>query len=422
MRGDDAYRLWLAAADAAQEAGDAGRAARDLATATTTYYRMSGVFARLPAPAEPNAILARANELAGQDPAARAAVVLAECGALGDAFFADEGEPKAAAAETLALAERAVELARRVGDPLAECAALDALTGAQHRAGDTFGAAASARRRVDLVRDVPVTPASAAETIDVLVMASETSIGVGDLIAARQWGRQLRDLPLLAEVGHFATSRLLMAEALAGRGAEVIQDSRRFLDGWTRAGRPHAPSFGPAAAAVAMIHGLRGDDAAQSGWLAIIDDLGVPAQRRSGYSPTFDAVTLLHRGQAALALERLSPQDGALSKWLSWIWLHWHLALRAEAGVLAGHPEAARYVSAARPQVAGNPIATALVERADAMLEGDQERLLATATALETAGCLYQQARTFILAGGHSAATGNALLASLDLTPAAATG
>jgi len=74
MRGDDAYHLWQAGADAAQRAGDTAAAARDLATATTTYFRMSGVFARLPPPEEATALLTRARELAGDDPAGQAAV------------------------------------------------------------------------------------------------------------------------------------------------------------------------------------------------------------------------------------------------------------------------------------------------------------------------------------------------------------
>src|SRR5215472_11555929 len=422
MRGDDAYRLWQAAAAAAQRAADTAAAARDLATAATTYFRMSGVFARLPPPEEATALLARARGLAGDDPASQAAVVLAECGASGDAFFAEEAEPKTAASETTALAEQAVELARRLHDPLAESAALDALTGAQHRAGDTFAAAASARRRVGLLHSVPVAPGTAFELIDALLMATETSLGAGDLPSARQWGRQLRDLPLLAEVGHFATSRLLVADALAGHADDVIQASRRFLDAWTQAGRPRAPSFGPAAAAVAMVHGLRGDHAARDTWLAIIDQLGVTPERRSGYSPTFEAITLLHHGQAALALERLGTRRGELNKWLAWIWLHWHLALRTEAAVLAGHPDANHHLDAARPIVAGNPIATAILDRAAALLGGDDERLLTAAAAFETAGCPYQRARTLILAGGDTASTGNAALAGLGLTAAAATG
>jgi hypothetical protein len=50
-----------------------------------------------------------------------------------------------------ALAERAVRLAHRLDDPRAEGAALFALTAAQRREGDTFAAAATARRRVDLL-------------------------------------------------------------------------------------------------------------------------------------------------------------------------------------------------------------------------------------------------------------------------------
>jgi len=420
MRGDDTYHLWQAAADAAQRAGDAAAAAHDLATAATTYFRMSGVFARLPPPDEATALLTRARELAGDDPAGQAAVVLAECGALGDAFFAEEAEPKTAAPETTALAERAVELARRLHDPLAECAALDALTGAQHRAGDTFAAAASARRRVGLLDSVPVTPGTAFELIDTLLMATETSIGVGDLPTARQWGRQLRDLPLLAEVGHFATSRLLVADALAGHATDVITDSRRFLDAWAQAGRPRAPGLGQTAAAVAMIHGLRGDHAARDTWLALIDQLGVTPERLSGYSPTFDAITLLHRGQAPLALERLGTPTGQPNKWLTWIWLHWHVALRAEAAVLADHPGASHHLTAARPIVAGNPIATAILDRAAALLDDDTERLLTTAAAFQTAGCPYQRARTLILAGGDTAPAGHTALAGLGLSPAVA--
>jgi predicted ATPase/DNA-binding CsgD family transcriptional regulator len=421
MRGDDTYRLWRAAADAAQRAGDTAAAARDLATATTSYYRMSGVFAQLPSPDEAAALLTRSRELAGDDPGGQAAVVLAECAALGHAFFAKHAELKTAASETTALAEQAVELARRLDDPLAESAALYALTGAQHRAGDTFAAAATARRRVGLLHSVPVTPGSAFELIDALLMATATSIGVGALPAARQWGRQLRDLPLLAEVGHVATSRLLVADALAGHATDVILASRRFLDAWTQAGHPKAPSFGPAAAAVAMIHGLRDDHAARDNWLAIIDQLGVTAERRSGYSPAFDAIAHLHHGDAALALERLGTQTNEPNTWRTGIWLHWHIALRAEAAVLAGHPDA-NHLAAARPMVAGNPIATAILDRAAALLDDDHERLLTTATAFETAGCPYQRARTLILAGRDTAPTGNAALVDLGLAPAAATG
>jgi hypothetical protein len=67
--------------------------------------------------------------------------------------------------------------------------------------------------------------------------------------------------------------------------------------------------------------------------------------------------------------------------------------------------------------VAGNPVATALVDRAAALLDDDRDRLLATAGAFEAAGCPYQQARTLVLAGGDAALTGHAALADLGLGP-----
>ncbi|MEU4420553.1 hypothetical protein AB0F81_07995 [Actinoplanes sp. NPDC024001] len=388
MRGDDAYRLWRAAADAA---GDTTAAARDLATATTTYFRKAGAFAQLPPRDEPAALLARARQLAGDDPAAQAAVALADCAAAGYAFFAEKSGDAASRMSTLA--ERAVDLARRLGDPLAECAALFALTGAHRRAGDEPAAAATARTRVDLLDPLPLTPDVADELIDALLIAAATSIAVGDLVAARRCGRRLRDLPLLAEAGHVATSRILMADALAGHTADVIAASGRFLDGWAQAGHPPVRNLGPVVAAVAMVHDLRGDRTARDDWLAVLDRLGVTAEDRSGYSPAFEAIALLHHGQPALALERLD----APGAWRTGILMHWHVALRVEAAVLSGHPKAADLLAEARPAAAGNRIAGALLDRAAALLDDDREGVRATAGAFEAAGCPYQQTRTLLL-------------------------
>jgi hypothetical protein len=182
-----------------------------------------------------------------------------------------------------------------------------------------------------------------------------------------------------------------MADALAGYDTDVIAAAGRFLDGWTQAGRPPARNFGPVAAAVAMVYDLRGDQAGRAEWLAVLDQLGVSADDRAGYSPTYDAIALLHHGQAAAALERLD------TVWLTGILLHWHVALRAEAAVLAGSPDAPGHLAAARPIVAGNPVAGAILDRAAALLDGDHERLLATATAFERADCPYQRSRTLLL-------------------------
>jgi hypothetical protein len=407
------YRLHRAAADAALRAGDKAGAAYDLATAATTAYRFSGAFTRIPPPAEPLALLNAARDLAGGDPATEAALALAEAAVLTDTFGSDQGPADNTVADTLAAASRAVELARRAADPLTTSAALDGLAGAQSWAGDSFGAAATARGRVELLSSVPVTPASAHELADALVSGIDTSLGIGDLPTARRWGRQLADLPLLAEVGHYATSWLLMVDVLAGNVGEVLAGSARFLDAWERTGRPRAPRLGATAAAVAMVHDLRGDSDARAQWLAIAERLGSTPERSVGYGAVFDATVQLHHGQPQAALDRVAAEPEQVWKWVTWIWLHWYVALRAEAAVLTDHPDARRRIAAARTVVAGNPIAGAQLDRAEAMLDGDQERMLAAAAAFDAAGCRYQWARTLLLAGGEHAAAGAAAMAEL---------
>ncbi|MDV5147218.1 LuxR C-terminal-related transcriptional regulator [Streptomyces sp. SBC-4] len=419
--GDDMFRLHRAAGDAARGAGDLAGAGRDLAAAATVAYRFSSEFTRLPSVEEATTLLAQARELSGGEAAgegpAVAAVALAEAAVLADAFGAVQGATDNTVEETIAVAERAVALARRVGDPVAESAALDALSGARSWAGDTFAAAAAARRRIDLLSPLPPDPARTHELLDALAMASGTALGAGRLAEARRWGRQLAGHPILAEVGHHATAWLLVADAFAGRGDDVLTGGGRFLDAWERSGRQQSFSLGPAAASVAMVHGLRGDGAARAEWLGIVDLAGTADEYRHGYGAILDAMVLLHEGDAAAALDRVAPEPEQVWKWVTWIWLHWYVALRAEASVLAGHPDARARTAAARPVVAGNPAATAQLDRAEALLDGDPARLLAAARAFDAAGSRYQAARTLLLAGGEHAAAGTAALAELGLAP-----
>ncbi|MFB9180120.1 LuxR C-terminal-related transcriptional regulator [Dactylosporangium sucinum] len=382
LLGDDMYRLHRAAAALSG-------AAADLATAAITAYRFSGAFTHLPPADEPAALLSAARSLAGDDPA----VALAEAAVQADTFGSDQGPSSNAAAATLVAATRAVDLARGAADPLAVSAALDGLAGAQSWAGDSFGAAATARGRIELLSSVPATPASMHELTDALVSGIDTALGIGDLPTARRWSRRLADLPLLAEVGHYGLSWLLMTDALAGSVDD--ETAARFLEAWERTGRLRAPRLAATAAAVAMVHGLRG--ASRDPWLSIADELGATPERSTGYGAVFDAMFLLHHGRAAEALDRLAPEPEEVWKWVTWIWLHWYVALRAEAAVLSGHPAARSFIAAARAVVAGNPIAGAQLDRAEALLDGDRDGVLATAARFEAAGCAYQRDRTATL-------------------------
>ncbi|WP_437090525.1 ATP-binding protein [Streptomyces sp. enrichment culture] len=418
--GDDMYRLHRAAAQAARRAGDDVGAGRDLAAAATVAYRFSTSFTRTPPVDEVTAVLEEARKLSGDATAAEAAVALAEAAVVTDAFGALQADAGITVRETVRSAERAVELARRTGDPVAQSAALDALSGARGWDGDASSVAAAARRRIDVLASAPATPAGTHELMDALAMAAATALGTGGLPEARRWGGQLADHPLLAEAGHHATSWVLVADAFAGHADDVLSRSVRFLDAWEHSGRQRSLSLGAAAASVAMIHGLRGDHDARAAWLAVVDQADTAVQHRYGYGAVFDAMVLLHHGDVNAALERVAPEPDQVWKWVCWIWLHWYVALRAETAVLAGHPDARARIDAARAVVAGNPVATAQVDRAEAILDGDLPRQLAAARAFDAAGCPYQSARTLLLAGGGHTADGTTALAALGLASRAA--
>ncbi|MEU2041876.1 ATP-binding protein [Nocardia niwae] len=419
MRGDDMHRLHRAAAEAALRSGDSAGAARDLATAAANAYRFASKFVR-PLPSEEAvALITEAQQLAGADPAARAAVALADAGRTLTDALTDQHSSGDAVPATIERAEHAVELAHRTQDPLAESAALDTLAGAHSLAGDTFTAAAVAKRRMALLESIPNTAIGTPELIDALGEAAEAELGAGDLRGARRWAQRLADHPLLAEVGHRATSWLLVTDALAGHAGGVRTHSVRFLEAWQRVGDPAKSGLGPAVAGVAMIHDLCGDHDAHREWDAVVRGLGASPAHLHGYGAVFDALALLHRGRASEALERMAAEPGEVWRWVTWIWLHWYVALRAEAGVLAGASDAVERLAEARTVVAGNPVAYAIVQRAEALLSGDRERLLATADAFEAAGCSYQSARTRVLAGGDHAVHGAAALADLGFVPMA---
>jgi hypothetical protein len=282
-------------------------------------------------------------------------------------------------------------------------------------------AIAAIRRRTELLSEVPLSADAGHELCDGYHMAVEVHIGVGDLRTARQMAELLLRLPAYQE-GHLAAARLVVADALAGDWDGIPELGDRFRADWDRLGRPMVSHLAFGAGAVAMVHGLRGDEAAWRDWGDLTAALRstIEAQSNTGCNTwplVFDAIVLLHRGQDddAVATMRFDPDE--LHEWHSGLWRQWYTALWAEAAVQAGHPEAAARLERARGIVAGNPIASALVARAEAWSREDTAGLLAAADALAAAGSRYQQARSLVLAGGDHRTEGETILASLGATP-----
>ncbi len=408
--GNEALRLRRCAADAALRAGDRAAAAGDLARNAELINRGPGLMATAPAAGEAEALIAEGWALADGDLAAQARLLTAE------AFNSAIADPA-----IVELVERALTLARRIDDPLIESAALDQLTSVQLARGEVRAAAATALRRTELLAPMHVTAIAALEFFDGFVMATDCAVAAGDLPGARRLAERLRDLPFHREEGHLATARLLLVTVLAGDWAEAVGLAERYREGWERAGRPRAGNLSRGAYAAATLHGLRGDDDARAAWLDVADALVTPGRSLAElhFGEFFDALLLLHRGLPRQAAQVLDTPPEQFQQWYNGMWRPWYAALWAEAAALSGHKDAAARIQRARLATAGNPIATAIVDRTAALdgRDGDCGGLTAAAAALEAAGCRYQWARTLVFIGGEQRAHGESMLATMGATP-----
>jgi predicted ATPase/DNA-binding CsgD family transcriptional regulator len=410
--GSESLRLRQAAAGAAVLAGDRISAARELARSAELINRGPGILASQPPPGEVDALLAEASALGDSDPGAKARILTAR------AFAIPETDPRSGE-----LVEEAIVLSRRVHDSLSESAALDMMTSIQLARGEIRSAVASTVRRTELLVCTPMTAQSALEFFDAFHMAAECAVAAGDLPEARRFAEHARDLPFFGEQGHLATARLILVTTLAGDLDEAVVLAGRFRKGWERAGRPRAGNLGPSAYAAATAHGLRGDDEQRAEWLEIVRELITPGRPLSEihFGEVFDALLLLHRGEPDQAVSTLATPPEELHWHYNGLWRPWYAALWAESAVLAAHPDAATRIERARPMISDNPIASAIVDRAEALVT-NRRPLTELADTLDTVGCRYQWARTLVYIGGAERVRGETAMAAMGATPMVWTG
>jgi predicted ATPase/DNA-binding CsgD family transcriptional regulator len=409
--GNDAMRLFRAAAREALQAGDPRRAALELTNAAELITNAPGIMSELAPPGEERALLMEASELAAGDVHVTAA-------ALTVATATDEGDPTYGD-----LTARAAELAHRVGDTRLESHALDLHTVVRLYCGETDEAVVTVRRRLDLLATREHDVEMAWEYSDTLHMAPMVYLAAGDLPTARRYAQQRSELSVFREADHLAVEWLLTTAAIAGHFGDAVGFARRFRRGWEEAGRPTIGGIAFAPAAAAMAHAIRGDDEAWLEWLHIATEMHrvvTPTRgRHTIYRPAFDGMVALHRGEVDLALRQVAGDPEAFKPWHDSAWRPWYAAVWAEAAVLAALPGRRARLDRARFAVRQNRIAAAMVERAAAFDEGDHERLLAVAADLDDAGCPYQRARTLVLAGGDAAVEGRQIMAFIGAAPMA---
>ncbi|WP_205752848.1 ATP-binding protein [Cryptosporangium phraense] len=423
--GADAVDLLLRAGLESSEGG-----AEDLALAVMYQYRCPGIIGRPVDVDEVEEQRARAHRVsAGEAQAelvgageARAEAARAQGAGAGEAHAELVGAGGARVAAALAMADgwapgsaarsrehtdTAMRLAREVGDPVLQSMVYDQLIALEMAEADLGAALDAVRARSAAMDGLPIDALTGFEFFDGFHMASHLFLAVGDLPEARRCADAVTALPFYREERHIGLARRVEVDTLAGNFHTVAEYGDRIEHDWTRAGRPVASNLGVSAYCVAAAHGMRGDLAAQEHWTEITRALlgAYPRHlvQRVGWVPALDALVALHHGDPEAALARLEVAPDAVEGWSDpnmILWRTWYAASWAEASVLAGVPDAASRVARAAEVARLNPIASAVIERARALLEGDVSGFAELARRFAEASCPYQRDRTELLARG----------------------
>ena len=111
----------------------------------------------------------------------------------------------------------------------------------------------------------------------------------GDLPGAADLARRLARLPFNREEEHLGLAPQLKIAALAGHFDAVVDQGERFLASWQRVGCRRIANLANHAHAVAMVHGILGDDDRRERWVQITHDLaaGYPMIAAFAWEPTF---------------------------------------------------------------------------------------------------------------------------------------
>jgi predicted ATPase/DNA-binding CsgD family transcriptional regulator len=388
--GTEMMRLLRSAADMATSAADHGGAARDLAWASLFITRSPGTMTEVPAPDEAAALLLEATTVADGSPVADAAVAVA-------AAYGDYPDL------TAGRVEDAVTLAHEAGDLVMEDAALDLLSSVHLHRDDLPAAVDVVRRREALIDALPPVATTGFEHSDHYKYGAEILLAAGDLPGAADLARRLAGMPFNREEEHLALAPGLKIAALAGHFDAVVDQGERFRVSWERVGRPAVSNLANCAHAVAMVHGILGDDDRRERWVQITHELGAGSQMVAAvaWEPTFDAIVDLHRMDVDAAVARLTTDVDEPEAWwhaFTMMFRPWYAATWAEAGVLAECDDALHRLDRARRAARHNPVASAIIGRAAAIAAGDRTAITSLAPTFAALGCPYQHERTILLA------------------------
>jgi hypothetical protein len=402
-RGDIAYRLLLASAERARDGGDGRQRAISLAYAVTIAGRAPAEFAEEVPRRDLDDLVAEAGRLAPADDE-RAAAYLA------GARMWIEG-PSAVSGD---LADAALIAARRAGDATLESAALDAVAWTASERGRYREAYGLGRQRLDVLARLPRhDPRSGWELFDVAYMNGELAVATGDLAGALAGARAAQGDDVASGLAYGAASRLLIPLVLIGEFDEALDQADLMWTDWIRAGGPAAGWMAPAAYALTLVHGVRGDADGVARWRErsrrIAGDAAIARPNLTTFMAFVDARVALHTGDPHAA----GPDE--IGEPAATTYRAYALVATAERDVAAGRT--ADRLAAARAAAAENDWATAAMARIDGR-RGDASALRSALAGWERIGSRFERACTLLLMDGRRD-EGLADLAAMAIPPPA---
>ncbi|MGJ6969899.1 ATP-binding protein [Streptosporangium sp. G11] len=299
-----------------------------------------------------------------------------------------------------ALAEAAVAAARRAGDPVLLSAALDAVAIAARAAGRRDKSYRISRERLSLLTAMPRhDPHAAPEILDTHQVTCEAALDIGDLRAAGSAARLAAADELVGD-SYLSAANLITPLVLAGDFEEALDLAATAWNGWQRAGMPTMGSLSPCLGAIALIHGLRGDDHAARLWRARAIQVRGPVVLGHATFVTFVDIRLaVHTSRFDDIVPLLELGRADTTYWSS----AYIRAAATELAVVAELPDAAERLAAAGISTQGNDWAAACLARARGRLHGDTAALETSAAAWQQLGSRFERACTLLLMPGKSA-------------------
>jgi hypothetical protein len=305
------------------------------------------------------------------------------------------------------LAKHAVGIARRSGDPVLIAGALDGLTVALGNAGRLREARKCALERLQLVAPLPRhEPYAAAEIVDAYHVAATTAVATGQLPAAMPEyqkvptlvagaGQAIGDL-LAGDDSYLSLPRLIRHTGLTGRFDECLAAADTLWARWERAGSPPQEWMASALAVAAMAHGLRRDGTFDTWQHRAIE---VARAGRTTEAPVLSAAAPFADARVAVHNRELFGElvEKAFGEFAELWWAPYAHAAGAELAVVAGLPDAERWLAAAAPTAAENDWAEACLARAGARLSGDTAAMLEAADGFARIDARFEHACTLVL-------------------------